>query len=79
MASLGSISFEGLLYRKFVDCKRNSAVVHQLVVPPALRNKVLEEVHKGIFGGYPSGGEDFSETEDYLLLARLLKFSENMV
>eukprot|EP00731_Ephydatia_muelleri_P006479 Em0003g727a len=43
---------EGVLYRKFADCNEESAAVHQLVVPPALRNEVLREVHEGTFGGH---------------------------
>ena len=43
---------EGVLYRKFADCNQESAAVHQLVVPPVLRNEVLREVHEGTFGGH---------------------------
>ena len=50
------IVHEGLLYRKFLDCKNSSNVQLQLVVPPSLRGKVLAEVHDGVCGGHL--GED---------------------
>ena len=37
---------EGLLYRKFFDCKHSAAVTHQLVVPLSLRQRVLKEVQR---------------------------------
>ena len=41
-----------MLYRKFFDCKHSAAVTYQLVVPLSLRQRVLKEVHEGVFGGH---------------------------
>ena len=43
---------EGLLYRKFFDCKHSAAVTYLLVVPLSLRQRILKEVHEGVFGGH---------------------------
>ena len=52
---------DGVMYRKYFDHKNPSSFRYQLLVPQALRKRVLEETHDGFCGGHLGEEKSFQK------------------